>query len=209
MNGRVLKEIKKAQESKLFTFFFDETGKYGEKNIAYAATTFSNGPYAGQRHVFSFKFVYGHAPHQYTYPKNAPNVICQTPIFHPNIATSGSICLDVIKDDAWSPLYGIETIFNSIVGLMDDPNTSSPFNCDASTAYKKYKSNEAEYRRICFDYYEKNKSKAKELLAAPELRGNLIADATSNTNVAPTPIPVPSVSNNYSALPNGGSVAKK
>jgi ubiquitin-conjugating enzyme E2 C len=32
-----------------------------------------------------------------TYPYNAPAVMFSTPIFHPNVDTSGTICLDILK----------------------------------------------------------------------------------------------------------------
>jgi ubiquitin-protein ligase len=35
------------------------------------------------------------------YPLKAPRVQFLTRIFHPNISTSGEICLDVLRDEKW------------------------------------------------------------------------------------------------------------
>ena len=62
------------------------------------------------------------------YPFSPPRVIFRTPIFHPNIATNGAVCLDILKPGGWSPLITIESLLLSIQSLLDDPNPDDPLN---------------------------------------------------------------------------------
>lgn len=154
MNNRILKEIKSGLESKDFIFIYDENGEYGNPDNCYLIFTVKNNTsvFLGQIHVLEIKFIYG-GEKKIIYPINPPNVLFITPIFHTNISREGNICLDVFKGK-WSPMYGIETIFNSILALLDDPNTSSPFNSDASKMWSK--SNPENYQKYCLEYYKKN-----------------------------------------------------
>lgn len=156
-NKRVLKEIQVGHASKDFDFFQDTEGVYDDAGICYLRFTVKEGIYAGETHVLQIKFIYGGAGDRKMYPRDAPNVLFMTPIFHTNIATGGSICLDVIKSDMWSALYGIDAIFTSILVLLDFPNTSSPFNVDASKSYSEHKKNKnlEEYSHVCHTYYER------------------------------------------------------
>ena len=168
LNKRIMKEIEAGYKSTEFKFFHDADEKYGDRNACYLKFQIKSGIYVNQIHILQFKFMYG-ANQKYCFPKNPPNVLFMTPIYHTNIASSGSICLDVIKDDVWSPLYGIETIFNSILALLEDPNTKSPFNQEAMLQYLKHEKNLKEYEKICYDHYIKNiKNLGHDLLKSTE-----------------------------------------
>lgn len=131
-----MKEIKLASESKLFDFFYDYDVKYNIPHTAYLRFVVADGLYIGQQHLLRIKFAYGDNE-RYTFPKNPPLVEFMTPIFHANISQEGIICLNVLKQEKWSPLYNMEHIFNSIILLLNEPNVNSPLNGDAARSYVK------------------------------------------------------------------------
>ena len=75
-----------------------------------------------------------------TYPLHPPKVKFLTPIFHANIGQNdGYVCLDILNNDKWSQVYDIDTIFSSIILLLDEPNSSSPMNSVAGNLYDRCK----------------------------------------------------------------------
>ncbi len=60
-----------------------------------------------------------------SYPTKPPAVKFITSIFHPNVYTSGDLCLDILGN-RWSPTYDATSILTSIQSLLSDPNPHSP-----------------------------------------------------------------------------------
>eukprot|EP01097_Dermamoeba_algensis_P004822 TRINITY_DN309_c0_g1_i2.p1 TRINITY_DN309_c0_g1~~TRINITY_DN309_c0_g1_i2.p1 ORF type:complete len:159 (+),score=12.76 TRINITY_DN309_c0_g1_i2:73-549(+) len=85
------------------------------------------------------------------YPDKPPKVRFTTEMFHPNIYSDGSLCLDIIQDK-WSPIYSVSTILTSIQSLLTDPNPASPANPEAAQLFMKDKK---EYKKKVRRYAQK------------------------------------------------------
>eukprot|EP00356_Strombidium_inclinatum_P008189 CAMPEP_0170487798 /NCGR_PEP_ID=MMETSP0208-20121228/6526_1 /TAXON_ID=197538 /ORGANISM="Strombidium inclinatum, Strain S3" /LENGTH=149 /DNA_ID=CAMNT_0010762195 /DNA_START=30 /DNA_END=479 /DNA_ORIENTATION=+ len=89
-------------------------------------------PYAGG--VF---FLNIHFPTDY--PFKPAKINFTTRIYHPNINSNGSICLDILKEQ-WSPALTISKVLLSISSLLTDPNPDDPLVPEIAHIYKTDKS---------------------------------------------------------------------
>jgi len=98
------------------------------------------------------------------YPHRAPQMKFVNKIYHPNIGSDGSICLDILKDN-WRPVYTLRTTIISIISLLSDPNPDSPLNGEAARLYKdglKSKDARRNYLKTVLSYIDNtNKPKSK------------------------------------------------
>jgi len=102
-----------------------------------------NSPYAGGVFFLSIHF-------PTDYPFKPPKVNFITRIYHPNINSNGSICLDILRDQ-WSPALTISKVLLSICSMLTDPNPDDPLVPAIATQYKNerkvYDSTAAEWTR--------------------------------------------------------------
>ncbi|XP_014239513.1 ubiquitin-conjugating enzyme E2 R2-like [Cimex lectularius] len=97
------------------------------------------------------------------YPYSPPSIKFLTKVWHPNVYESGDLCISILHppvDDPqsgelpcerWNPTQTVRTILLSVVSLLNEPNTFSPANVDASVMYRRWrdsKGQDKEYEEI-------------------------------------------------------------
>lgn len=79
------------------------------------------------------------------YPSSPPECRFVPPLFHPNVYSSGKICLSIINPSkGWRPAITIKQIALGIQELLDEPNMSDPAQ---SEAYELRRRNPAAYSK--------------------------------------------------------------
>ena len=108
------------------------------------------------------------------YPNKPPAVKFISQMFHPNVYATGELCLDILQN-RWSPTYDVAAVLTSIQrsvealpwllptghvfsrltcpSLLNDPNTGSPANVEASNLYRE---NQKEYEKRVRETVEKS-----------------------------------------------------
>eukprot|EP01063_Lacrimia_lanifica_P000347 TRINITY_DN10166_c0_g2_i1.p1 TRINITY_DN10166_c0_g2~~TRINITY_DN10166_c0_g2_i1.p1 ORF type:complete len:264 (+),score=122.91 TRINITY_DN10166_c0_g2_i1:48-839(+) len=100
------------------------------------------------------------------YPFHPPEVKFVTKMYHPNVYTSGDICLDILQDQ-WQPTYTARTTLLSIQSLFTDPNPSSSANGKAGNQYSKdVKAYNREVKKFTEKYAMGKEAMAKKALLA-------------------------------------------
>mmetsp|Transcript_118614 Transcript_118614/g.166772 ORF Transcript_118614/g.166772 Transcript_118614/m.166772 type:complete len:148 (+) Transcript_118614:132-575(+) len=125
-----LRDIKKNPPSSC------SAGPSGDDLFKWSATIIGpdDSPYAGG--VFFLDIIFPS-----DYPFKPPKCKFLTKVYHPNINSNGSICLDILKDN-WSPALTIDRVLLSISSLLTDPNPDDPLVPDIAHLYK---TNRAEF----------------------------------------------------------------
>lgn len=118
------------------------------------------------------------------YPYSPPTMRFLSKVWHPNVYENGDLCISILHppvddphsgelpSERWNPTQSVRTILLSVISLLNEPNTSSPANVDASVMYRKWKdSNGAddEYAKIVKKQVEQTKADAtKDGVVVPE-----------------------------------------
>ena len=71
------------------------------------------------------------------YPFKPPKIQFITRIYHCNINSNGSICLDIFDPRHWSPAYTISKALLSISSLLCDANPKDPLDYEIAEKYVK------------------------------------------------------------------------
>ncbi len=69
------------------------------------------------------------------YPATAPRCTFTPVIPHPNVFSSGAVCLSIIGHD-WKPAITIKQILLGIQALLNEPNLKSPANQEMYYIFK-------------------------------------------------------------------------
>ncbi|XP_034513222.1 ubiquitin-conjugating enzyme E2 R1 isoform X1 [Ailuropoda melanoleuca] len=92
------------------------------------------------------------------YPYSPPAFRFLTKMWHPNIYETGDVCISILHppvddpqsgelpSERWNPTQNVRTILLSVISLLNEPNTFSPANVDASVMYRKWKESKGKDR---------------------------------------------------------------
>ncbi|KAK4478378.1 hypothetical protein RD792_013845 [Penstemon davidsonii] len=124
---RILKELKDLQKDPPTSC---SAGPVAEDMFHWQATIMgpTDSPYTGGVFLVTIHF----PP---DYPFKPPKVSFKTKVFHPNVNSNGSICLDILKEQ-WSPALTISKVLLSICSLLTDPNPDDPLVPEIAHMYK-------------------------------------------------------------------------
>jgi len=118
-----------------------------------------------------------HVKFPHDYPYNPPTVRFLSKVWHPNVYENGDLCISILHppvDDPqsgelpcerWNPTQNVRTILLSVVSLLNEPNTFSPANVDASVMYRRWKDSKGrdkEYENIIRKQVAASKNEAEK-----------------------------------------------
>ncbi|XP_047117671.1 ubiquitin-conjugating enzyme E2 R2 [Schistocerca piceifrons] len=97
------------------------------------------------------------------YPYSPPSIRFLTKVWHPNVYENGDLCISILHPpvhdpqsgelpcEMWNPTQNVRTILLSVISLLNEPNTFSPANVDASVMFRRWrdsKGKDKEYENI-------------------------------------------------------------
>jgi len=85
------------------------------------------------------------------YPYKPPRMSFITTVYHPNISSDGSICIDILKDQ-WSSALRLNTVILSLSDLLANPNPNDPLVPEIA---REYSSHRDRYNNNVIEYVKK------------------------------------------------------
>lgn len=73
------------------------------------------------------------------YPFEAPVAVFKTPVYHPNVDSTGRICLDVLQmppKGRWRPSLNLKVVLMSLQSLLAEPNPDDPLVPELADQFK-------------------------------------------------------------------------
>ena len=142
---RIMQEMKELQSSDMESI---TAGPVSDSNIfEWTATIMGpkDSPYEGGIFLLAINF-------PQNYPFKPPKITFSTKIYHPNINSSGSICLDIMNSQ-WSPALTISKVLLSLCSLLSEPNPDDPLVPEIANLLKKNKvEHDSEARAYTLQY---------------------------------------------------------
>ncbi|KAI9219328.1 ubiquitin conjugating enzyme Ubc14 [Blastocladiella britannica] len=86
------------------------------------------------------------------YPFKAPKLKLTTKIYHPNVDDDGSICMGVLKSEAWKPSTKILDVLLALQNLIAEPNPDDPLSAHKA---EQFRSDREAYNAEVRTYVEK------------------------------------------------------
>mmetsp|Transcript_69729 Transcript_69729/g.115814 ORF Transcript_69729/g.115814 Transcript_69729/m.115814 type:complete len:187 (-) Transcript_69729:562-1122(-) len=126
---RIQKDLSELNLEKGVTMNF-HNGKEDQMNFKVTICP-DDGIYRNGCFVFDFKI-------PTAYPHEAPKVLCETLVYHPNIDMEGHVCLNILRED-WKPVLTLQSVIMGLQFLMYDPNPDDPLNKEAAEILSKDK----------------------------------------------------------------------
>jgi ubiquitin-conjugating enzyme E2 D/E len=96
--------------------------RWQAKIIGSGGTPFEGG-------VFKFSITF-----PLTCPMNGPQVTFDTKIYHPNINSKGSICLNILHEN-WTPAFTVSAVLVAICSLLTTPNPDDSLEPEIAVLY--------------------------------------------------------------------------
>ncbi|CAF1207719.1 unnamed protein product [Adineta steineri] len=89
------------------------------------------------------------------FPMRPPEVRIITPIYHPNVDTTGQICVEILRrSERWTPAVTLVDVIESVTAVIDNPNFDSPLRPWVATQYL---CNRTEFNQIALAMVMANK----------------------------------------------------
>uniref|UniRef100_A0A8B9IQZ2 UBC core domain-containing protein n=1 Tax=Anser cygnoides TaxID=8845 RepID=A0A8B9IQZ2_ANSCY len=100
------------------------------------------------------------------YPYSPPTFRFLTKMWHPNIYENGDVCISILHppvddpqsgelpSERWNPTQNVRTILLSVISLLNEPNTFSPANVDASVMFRKWRDSKGKDKELIAELAE-------------------------------------------------------